>query len=72
MSESIETLGDALPKEMARVRDDLMPQYLAIGIPGMFTLSMMRNSLDNAAKAMVSGDVVAMLRAYNDLRGYAE
>ena len=66
----IETLGDALPKEMARVRDVLMPLYQSIGVPGVPALTMMRMSLDNAAMAMASGDVVAMLRAYEDLKGY--
>ena len=69
-----DTLGDALPREMARVRDEVMPQYLAVRrIPGVnveWVLTRMRASLDRAAKAMAEGDVVAMLRAYQDLKGY--
>lgn len=69
-----ETLAEALPREMARVRDDLMPQYLALrGIPNVNVepaLYLMRASLDAAAKAMAEGDLVAMLRAYEDLKGY--
>lgn len=64
------TLGDALPREMARVRDQVMPAYLAIGTPGLFALTMMRADLDLAARAMAEGDVVAMLRAYQSLKGY--
>lgn len=64
----MDTLGDALPREMARVRDEVMPAYAEIGPPGQFALAMMRASLDQAAKAMAEGDVVAMLRAYNDLK----
>lgn len=68
--ETIDTLGDALPREMARVRDEVMPPYLEIGAAGAFGLAMMRGSLDAAAKALASGDVVAMLRAYKDLQEY--
>lgn len=65
-----ETLGEALPREMARVRDEVMPAYLAIGPAGAFALTMMRAALDDAAKAMVDGDVVAMLGAYERLKGF--
>lgn len=63
------TLGDALPKEMARVRDDVIPAYLAIGPAGTFAITWMRKALDDAAKAMAEGDVVAMMRAYEELKG---
>jgi hypothetical protein len=62
------TLGDALPLEMARVRDELIPAYRSIGPSGAWGLLMLRASLDNAAKAMASGDIVAMMRAYKDLK----
>ncbi len=63
-----ETLGDALPKEMARVRDELMPAYQAIGPAGAFGLMMLRGSLDRAAKAMAEGDIGQMLRSYTELK----
>lgn len=66
------TLGDALPKEMARVRDVLMPRYQQIGPAGMFALTMMRMDLDRAAKAMVEGDLVAMIAAYKALKEYED
>lgn len=66
------TLGDALPLEMARVRDHVMPGYLAIGKPGLFALTCMRQSLDQAARVMACGDVVGMLYALEDLRGFKE
>jgi len=72
MSEEIVTLGEALPKQMARVRDEVMPSYIAIGAPGMFALAMMRADLDLAAKALADGDVVAMIRAHEALKGYDE
>jgi hypothetical protein len=66
------TLGDALPAEMARVRDNVMPAYIEIGAPGIFALTMMRADLDAAAKALAEGDVVEMIRVYESLKGYTE
>lgn len=62
------TLGDALPKELARVRDEILPWYLKIGPAGAFGAMMIRKDLDYAAKAMIEGDPVAMLRAYQSLK----
>ena len=59
-----------MPKEMARVRDEVMPAYIEVGDPGKFALFMMRASLDAAAKAMAEGDVIAMIAAHEDLKGY--
>lgn len=66
------TLGEELPKEMARVRDVLMPMYRGIGPAGGFALAMMRTSLDRATKAMAEGDTVKMLRVYEDLKAYKD
>lgn len=65
-----DSLGEALPREMARVRDKVMPAYLAIGAPGLFALTMMRADLDAAAKALAEGDVAEMIRVYESLKGY--
>lgn len=70
MSTKAQSLGEALPAEMARVRDQLIPLYLSCGTAGVPAATMMRMSLDAAAKAMAEGDVVAMLRAYEDLKGF--
>ena len=64
-----ESLGEALPKEMARVRDQLMPAYAEIGPAGAVALACMRAHLDQAAKAMVEGDLVEMIRVYKALKG---
>ena len=64
------TLGTELPKEMARVRDDLMPQYQSIGPAGGFALALMRADLDRATKAISEGDVVQMMRSYEALKQY--
>ena len=68
--ENFETLGEALPREMARVRDEVMPAYVAVGPPGTFALMMMREALNNAAKAMMGGDLVEMIRAHETLKGF--
>ena len=64
------TLADALPREIERVRDELMPQYKAIGNPGILAYTMMQLSVKAAERAIAAGDVVAMLRAYQDLKGF--
>jgi hypothetical protein len=63
-----ETLGEALPREMARVRDHVLPHYVEIGPAGMFGAAMIRADLDRAAAALAAGDVVAMMDAYVALR----
>ena len=67
----MESLGEALPKEQARVRE-LIVQYRGpeLGGSGIFAATMMENSLKEADKAIMSGDVVAMIRAYEDLKEY--
>jgi hypothetical protein len=69
-SETTDTVGDALPREMARVRDDVMPAYMEIGAVGAWALAGMRADLDAAARAMVAGDVAGMAAALNELRGW--
>lgn len=64
------TLADELPKQMARIRDVVMPAYADIGPAGTFALTCMRNDLDLAAKAMISGDLVAMITACKALQEY--
>ena len=64
------TLGDALPKEIARIRDRVLPVYDAIP-SGAFAAAMMRHDLDAAVRAMIVGDIIEMLRAYDSLRGYS-
>jgi len=68
----METLGDALPKEMARVRDVLMPMYQAVGPAGGFALAMMRASLGRATKALAQGDLPTMIAAYEELKSFKE
>ena len=64
-----QTLAQALPHEMARVRDKILPEYLKIPT-GVFAAAMMRADLDRAAKALAEQDTVSMLQCYESLRGY--
>jgi len=67
-----ESLGEALPKEMARVRA-VMLEYSGpeLGGSGAFAIAMMEQSLKEADRAVMEGDVVGMIRAYEDLKGYS-
>lgn len=64
-----ESLGEALPKEQARVRA-LILQYRdpEMNGAGEFAAMMMERSLKAADQAVMSGDLVAMIKAYHDLK----
>lgn len=66
------SLAEALPAEMKRVRDEVMPAYLALsGLPNVNVepaLAMMRHDLDRATKALAEGDVIEMMRVYESLK----
>jgi hypothetical protein len=62
------TLGEQLPNLMATVRDEILPQYLELGHAGRLGAQLIRVSLDEAAKALASGDLVAMITAYKNLK----
>lgn len=64
------TLGEALPLEMARVRDEVLPAYVEIGQAGSIAATLMRLDLDHAAQAMARGDVPAMIAYYQALKGW--
>lgn len=63
------SLGTELPKEMARVRDEVIPTYLEIGPSGLFAVTWMRAALDKATKALAEGDVITMMQVYEELKG---
>lgn len=63
-------LGEDLPKQLARIRDVVMPVYYDIGPAGTFALAMMKTDLDRAARAMAEGDLPAMISAYQALKAY--
>lgn len=68
MSAPTETLGDALPKEMARVRV-VLGHYHELGNVGAIGAWLIEEDLRTADLAVMSGDVVQMLKAYEKLKG---
>jgi hypothetical protein len=61
------SLGELLPKEQARVRE-VLGHYKEIGPVGRFGAYMIEKELQAADKAIMSGDVVEMLKAYKALK----
>lgn len=64
------SVGEELPKEMARIRDEVIPAYQSCGPAANIAIAFMKKDLDAAAVAMAEGDVVAMLQAIVSLRDY--
>ena len=64
------TLGDDLPNEQKRVRE-VLGYYKEIGAAGAFGAAMIEQSLQNADRAVMSGDIVEMIAAYKDLQEIA-
>jgi hypothetical protein len=66
------SLGTELPREMARVRDEVIPAYESLRRrPNVIVepqIAMMKADLDRAAKALTEGNVVEMLRVYQILK----
>jgi hypothetical protein len=66
-SNEYKTLGDALPKEIERCQK-LLLDYAEIGPAANFGAMMIRADIAAAHKAMINGDIVAMMLAYNALK----
>jgi hypothetical protein len=62
------SLGTELPKLMSHVRDNILPVYDSIGPSGAPAARMIRADLDRAQRAMIEGDTVEMLRAFQSLK----
>lgn len=67
-----ESLGEALPREMTRVRHLITIYEKHCPQTGAFAIGCMNMSLDEAQKALAEGDTVAMIRIYQDLKAYKE
>lgn len=63
-------IAEALPAEISRVRDEVIPAYMACGPGGAFAVAGMRADLDRASRAMIAGDIVEMLRVYQSLKDW--
>lgn len=69
------SLATALPEEINRVRR-VQDAYKDLrGMPNVIVepqIAMMEQCIQSAIAASASGDVVGMLRAYEDLKGWQE
>jgi phage-related baseplate assembly protein len=63
-----ESLGEAFPKEQERLRE-LLQAYRDIGPAGAFGYMAISAVAKRADEAAISGDPVAMLRAYQEMKG---
>lgn len=61
------TLGDEFPKEQARVRE-VLGYYKEIGPAGMFGAAMIEDVLRRADVAAMSGDVIGMIRVFQEMK----
>ena len=62
-----ESLGEALPLEIARVTE-VLTHYHEVGLVGMFVAVMIEIYLKDAKEASASGDICRMINAYNNLK----
>ena len=69
----VKTLADGLPEEINRVRE-IQDMYKSMrGMPQINVepaIALMESSIQNAVKVAASGDVMEMLRAFEDLKGF--
>ncbi len=68
MENQTQTLADAFPREQQRVRD-LLKIYLDLGPVGTFGATMIDQALARSEQAAMSGDITAVLRSYEELKG---
>jgi hypothetical protein len=68
VGENMETIGDALPKEIERVQE-IIKVYEEIPA-GKIAAEMMKQDIKKAHEAMISGDLTAMIAAYQSLQEY--
>lgn len=61
------SLGTALPAEIQRCQE-LLSEYKAIGVSGLFAAEMIKREIDDALKAMMEQDLPAMIRSYEKLK----
>lgn len=67
MTDTTKTLGDEYPREQARLRE-LAKAYRDIGPTGNFGCFVIEGVLRRADEAAISGDVVAMIQLFQEMR----
>lgn len=65
------TLGEAFPLEQARCRE-LLVIYRSIGPAGMFGAALIEDCLRRADQAVITNDLPAMIRIYQEMQGFKE
>lgn len=68
METETKSLGTELPKEIERCQE-LLEAYASLGPVGLFGHAVIKLRIAAAHKAMLEGDCIAMLQAYEDLKG---
>ena len=63
-------LIEGLHKEMDRVREIIKEYDDLPNNAGAFASGMMKGSIKNAEHLMAIGDIIGMIKAYNDLKEY--
>lgn len=66
-----DSLAEALPREQARVRG-IQRAAKELGPAGSFLVAITEAALREADDAIMSGDIAAMARAYQDLAAFKE
>lgn len=62
------SVGEDMPNQQARARE-LLTEYHKIGPAGKFGVYMIEQALRRADAALASGDVVEIVKSYQELRG---
>ena len=65
---TITTLGDDFPREQARLRE-VLGYYKEIGLAGGFGVALIEDILRRADEAAIEGDLPAMIRVYQEMKG---
>ena len=64
----METLGDAFPAELQRIRE-LAKAYSGIGTAGWIGLAVLEGVISRAEEAQRSGDLAALIASCQEMRG---
>ena len=67
MEATMANLVGGIIEQQKRVREEIIPRYEEIGPNGQIGLMFLRMAVDNGDKALASGDIELMIRAYKEL-----
>lgn len=62
-----QSVGEDFPNQLARART-ILGQYKEIGSAGQFGAVMIEQTIQEADKAIASGDIIEILRSYEALK----